>query len=55
MLFNIYSLDYYVSNLGMVEVGKKKDLILANRNPLTDVANTRDLRGVMLHHPSTAM
>lgn len=44
-----------MSNLDMVEVGKKADLILANRNPLPDVAKTRDLRGVMLGHRSMAM
>lgn len=32
---------------GTVEVGKRADLILVNKNPLDDIANIRDLRGVM--------
>jgi imidazolonepropionase-like amidohydrolase len=34
-------------DFGTIEVGKKADLILANNNPLEDVGNIRDLRGVM--------
>lgn len=32
---------------GTVEVGKRADLILVNKNPLEDIANIRELRGVM--------
>ncbi len=32
---------------GTIEVGKRADLILLNGNPLADVANIKDLRGVM--------
>jgi CubicO group peptidase (beta-lactamase class C family) len=34
-------------NFGTIEVGKQADLILVNKNPLEDVANIKDLRGVM--------
>ena len=34
-------------DFGTVEVGNRADLILVNRNPLEDVRNIRDLRGVM--------
>jgi hypothetical protein len=32
---------------GMIEVGKRADLLLLSGNPLEDVGNVRDLRGVM--------
>jgi imidazolonepropionase-like amidohydrolase len=35
-------------DFGTVEVGNRADLILVNRNPLEDVRNIRDLRGVMV-------
>jgi len=34
-------------NFGTIEVGKRADLILVNNNPLRDVANIKDIRGVM--------
>ena len=34
-------------NFGTIEVGKRADLILVNNNPLEDVANIKDIRGVM--------
>jgi len=34
-------------DFGTIEVGNRADLILVNRNPLEDVSNIRDLRGVM--------
>ena len=34
-------------HFGTIEVGKRADLILVNGNPLKDVSNIRDLRGVM--------
>jgi imidazolonepropionase-like amidohydrolase len=36
-----------VDDIGTIEVGKRADLILVNENPLKDVANIKDLRGVM--------
>lgn len=35
------------NDFGSIEVGKRADLILANKNPLEDVNNIRDNRGVM--------
>ncbi|MCK5022830.1 MAG: amidohydrolase family protein [Candidatus Aenigmarchaeota archaeon] len=37
-----------VGDFGTVEVGNRADLILVNENPLEDVRNIRDLRGVMV-------
>ena len=34
-------------NFGTIEVGKRADLILVNNNPLEDVANIKDIHGVM--------
>ncbi len=34
-------------NFGTIEVGKRADLILVKNNPLEDVANIKDIRGVM--------
>jgi len=34
-------------NFGTIEVGKRADLILVNNNPLEDVTNIIDIRGVM--------
>jgi imidazolonepropionase-like amidohydrolase len=34
-------------DFGAIEVGKRADLILVDANPLEDVTNIRDLRGVM--------
>jgi len=34
-------------NFGTIEVGQRADLILVNNNPLEDVANIKDIRGVM--------
>jgi hypothetical protein len=36
-----------VDDFGTIEEGKRADLILVNENPLEDVANIKDLRGVM--------
>lgn len=36
-----------VDDFGTIEEGKRADLILVNKNPLEDVANIKDLRGVM--------
>ncbi|MBW1754208.1 MAG: amidohydrolase family protein [Deltaproteobacteria bacterium] len=35
-------------DFGTVEVGNRADLILVNKNPLEDVKNVRDFRGVMV-------
>jgi imidazolonepropionase-like amidohydrolase len=35
-------------NTGMVAVGRDADLVLLDANPLSDVANTRRIHGVML-------
>ena len=34
-------------NFGTIEAGQRADLILVNNNPLEDVANIKDIRGVM--------
>lgn len=34
-------------NFGTIEVGKRADLILVKNNPLEDIANIKDIRGVM--------
>ena len=34
-------------SIGTIEVGKRADLILVNNNPLEDVANIKDILGVM--------
>lgn len=34
-------------HFGTIEVGKRADLVLLNGNPLADVSNIKDLRGVM--------
>jgi imidazolonepropionase-like amidohydrolase len=34
-------------NFGTIEVGQRADLILVKNNPLEDVANIVDIRGVM--------
>ena len=34
-------------DFGTIEVGKKADLLLVEKNPLDDVANIKKLRGVM--------
>jgi len=34
-------------DFGTIEVGKRADFILVNKNPLEDVANIKDVRGVM--------
>ena len=34
-------------DFGTIETGQRADLILVNQNPLEDVSNIRDLRGVM--------
>jgi len=34
-------------DFGTIEVGKRADVIVVNKNPLEDVANIKDLRGVM--------
>lgn len=36
-----------VDDFGTIEVGKRADLVLVNENPLKDVTNIQDLRGVM--------
>jgi len=36
-----------VDDFGTIEVGKRADLLLVNGNPLEDIANIKDLRGVM--------
>jgi len=36
-----------MDDFGTIEEGKRADLILVNANPLEDVANIKDLRGVM--------
>jgi imidazolonepropionase-like amidohydrolase len=40
--------DFLGANTGSVEVGREADLVLLNDNPLTDIANTRRVHGVML-------
>jgi len=35
------------NDFGTIEVGKRADVIVVNKNPLEDVANIKDLRGVM--------
>lgn len=35
---------------GTVEVGKRADLVLMEKNPLEDIRNTRDVRGVLTHN-----
>jgi hypothetical protein len=35
------------NDFGTIEIGKRADLILVNKNPLEDVANIKDNRGVM--------
>ena len=34
-------------DFGTIEVGKRADLLLVNGNPLKDVSNIKDLRGIM--------
>jgi imidazolonepropionase-like amidohydrolase len=34
-------------NFGVIQPGKRADLVLLRQNPLEDVANTRKIRGVM--------
>jgi hypothetical protein len=36
------------SDFGSIEVGRRADLVLLDRNPLADIANTRSIVGVML-------
>lgn len=36
-------------SLGTVETGKVADLVLLDRNPLTDIRNTRRIRAVVLN------
>jgi predicted amidohydrolase YtcJ len=43
---------------GTVEVGKSADLVILNRNPLTDISATRSIRGVVLrgsYHSRSAL
>jgi len=35
------------NDFGTIEIGKRADLILVNRNPLKDISNIQDNRGVM--------
>lgn len=37
-----------VDDFGSIEEGKRADLLLVNENPLEDVSNIKDLRGVMV-------
>ena len=37
-----------IASAGTVEKGKHADLLLLNANPLTDVANTMRIEGVMI-------
>ena len=34
---------------GAIEIGKKADLVLLNKNPLEDITNTREINGVLIN------
>ena len=36
-------------DFGTIEVGKRSDLVLLENNPLDDIANTRNITGVLIH------
>jgi len=37
------------SDAGVIDVGKRADLVLLNANPLEDISNTRDIAGVVIN------
>ncbi len=38
-----------IEDYGTIEIGKKADLILLNKNPLQDINNTKSIKGVLLN------
>jgi imidazolonepropionase-like amidohydrolase len=38
-----------IEDFGTIEIGKKADLILLNKNPLLDINNTKSINGVLLN------
>ena len=38
-----------IEDYGIIEIGKKADLVLLNKNPLHDIKNTKSIKGVLLN------
>jgi len=38
-----------IEDYGTIEIGKKADLVLLNKNPLHDIKNTKSIKGVLLN------